>query len=129
MNPFAAPEVIADIERELCTAPCGKLIASIPHSPRWMEHLGAIRLRRGLTNDVVVLVGVAEQLYLCDVSPLARVGETVHDPGFDDFPLRLYKAHTTSQSTWSCSCTSCPVPLSTETMSPSPRSSGGEGCS
>ena len=45
-----------------------------------MQNLGAVMERYGLTNDTAVLIGAEEQLYLCDNSPRAKIGETEHDP-------------------------------------------------
>ena len=61
-----------------------------------MRELGAIMTAHGLDNKTAVLVGAQQQLYTLDESPRARVGETVSDPNVDEFPVKLYRATTTS---------------------------------
>ena len=66
--------------------------------------------RRGLTNEQVVLTGNAEQIFLCDTSPLAHTGETLSDPVHDEFPLKLYAASNTAMRTVPASSSRTPLP-------------------
>ena len=131
-NFFAPPGAVERIERELMAAACGPVLALIRESPRWMLTLGDALDYYGFNNDSVVLIGAEDQLYLCDDSPLARLGETEHNPGVEEFPISVYRRATTSLRMR-------PSPLSphspgtmrtsptTWTTSPSPRPTSGEG--
>ena len=95
------------------------MIAMLPFSASWMASLRTIMQRRGLTNGQVVLIGNAEQLFLCDTSPHASIGETISDPVPDEFLLRLYIASTTTMRAEPAYSARLPVP--------SPWSDSGEG--
>ena len=69
-------------------------------------------LRRSLRNEEVVLIGAGEQLFLCDASPGAHLGETINDPLPDEFPLRLYRAVTTEERSDPATTPSLPPPSS-----------------
>ena len=66
--------------------------------------------RRGLTNKQVVLIGSGEQIFLCDTSALAYVGETLTDPVHDEFPLKLYAASNTAMRAEPASSSRSPFP-------------------
>ena len=130
-NMFAPPGAVERIERELKAAPCGPVLALIPESPRWMITLSDAMDYYGLTNDNVVLIGAEDQLYMCDDSPLARLGETEHNPGAAEFPIRVYRLAMTSlrmrPSAMSPQSPRATWPLPTRTALSPPMSSSGEG--
>ena len=92
-NLFAPPGVAESLERELQVAPCGEEVASLCPSAQWMGELGAVMAAHGLDNRTAVLVGAQRQLYMLDDSPRARVGETVHDPCAEEFPVKSCSKH------------------------------------
>ena len=76
--------------------PCGEEVATLEPTALWMRELGTIMTAHGLDNKIAMLVGAPQQLYMLDESPRARVGEIVSDPSAGEFPVRLYRATTTS---------------------------------
>ena len=111
--------------------PQGDTLATVQASPQWMLELGKVMWDLGLDNSSAVLVGAQEQLFALDESPRARVGETIQDPGSNEFPVKLCRAtqsarRTRPPPTSPTSSTRTPG-QSSATRSPSPARPASEG--
>ena len=104
----------AILERELPTAPHGAALLTLAYSVDWCEVLRGFMQRQEFKSEEVVLIVAGVQLFLCNTSADAMLGE-VHDVALpDEFPLRLFRA-------------TMGEPRTASSPSPSPRSDGAEG--